>query len=83
MYKTVYLGVYCYMTPQGQVIPQRIRWENGQEWEIDRVLDSGRNCARRVGGAGLRYRVRIGQHERELYWVDGRWFTQVACAESA
>ena len=46
-----YLGVYTYTNPQGQIIPTRIRWEDGQEWEIDRVLDIRPGTARKAGSS--------------------------------
>lgn len=76
-----YLGVYTYTTPEGQVLPRRVRWHDGQEWEIDRVLDVRPGVARKAGGVGTRYLVRIGRHERELFLVDGRWFSQVDAQE--
>lgn len=72
-----YLGVYTYTDPQGRVIPTRLRWEDGQEWEIDRVLDIRAGVARKAGGAGLRYLLRIAGHEREIFLVDGRWFAEI------
>ncbi len=78
MARRAYLGVYTYTTPQGLVLPSRIRWEDGKEWEIDRVLDVRPGVARKAGGVGTRYLVRIGAHERELFLVDGRWFAEVS-----
>lgn len=75
--RRVYLGVYTYTTPDGQIMPRRIRWENGQEWDIDRVLDIRPGVARKAGGAGLRYLVRIRGHEKVIFLVDGRWFAEV------
>jgi len=75
--RRAYLGVYAYTDPRGQVIPTRIRWEDGQEWEIDRVLDIRPGVARKAGGAGLRYLLRIAGQEREIFLVDGRWFAEV------
>lgn len=72
-----YVGVYTYTDAQGMVRPTRIRWEDGREWDIDRVIDARPAAARKAGGAGIRYLVRIGQYQRELYFVDGRWFTEV------
>ena len=72
-----YLGVYTYTDAQGMVRPTRIRWEDGREWDIDRVIDARPAAARKAGGVGIRYLVRIGQYQRELYFVDGRWFTEV------
>ena len=72
-----YVGVYTYTDVQGTVRPTRIRWEDGREWEIDRVIDVRPAAARKAGGAGIRSLVRIGRFQRELYFVDGRWFTEI------
>lgn len=72
-----YIGVYTYTTPEGQVLPRSIRWQDGTEWVIDRVLEMRPGVARKAGGAGMRYLVRIKGHEREIYLVDGRWFVEV------
>ena len=75
--RRAYVGVYTYTDEQGRVIPLRIHWEDGREWEIDRVIEMRPAAARKAGGAGMRYLVRIGGHRRELFCVDGRWFTEV------
>jgi hypothetical protein len=72
-----YIGVYLYTTPGGDIQPRRIRWEDGTEWDIDRIIDVRPGVARKAGGAGMRYLVRIGRHERVLYLVDGKWFVEV------
>lgn len=54
-----YLGVYSFTTPDGQIIPHRIQWEDGQEWDIDKVMDVRPGVSRKAGGAGLRYLIRI------------------------
>ena len=72
-----YLGVYCYTDDQGSVTPVKIRWEDGREWDIDRVLEVRPAAARKAGGVGIRYLVQIGHQQRELFWTDGRWFTEV------
>lgn len=72
-----YVGVYTYTDPQGSTFPTRIRRSDGREWDIDRVIDIRPAAARKAGGMGIRYVVRIGQHRRELFQVDGRWFTEV------
>ena len=75
--RRAYVGVYTYTDEEGRVMPLRIHWEDGREWPIDRVIDARPAAARKAGGAGMRYLVRIGEHRRELFCVDGRWFTEV------
>ncbi len=75
--RRAYIGVYAFTDEQARITPSRIRWEDGREWEIDRVIDARPAAARKAGGAGIRYLVRIGSHQREIFLVDGRWFTEV------
>lgn len=76
--RRAYVGVYTYTSPEGKTIPGRIRWEDGNEWQVDRLLDTRPAHATKAGGFGMRYLVRIGQHERALFQLeDGRWFVEV------
>lgn len=73
----VFIGVYTYTDITGRTVPSRIRWEDGQEWEVDRVLDVRPAHATKAGGFGIRFLVRIGRHERTLFQQDdGRWFVE-------
>lgn len=73
----VYIGVHSFTTAEGLVLPSRIRWDDGQEWEIDRVLDVRQAHATKAGGNGTRFLVRIGIHQRALFQQDdGRWFVE-------
>ena len=77
IYERVYIGVYSYTSPEGMLHPQRIRWANGQEWEVDKVLDVRPAAARKAGGLGTRFLVRIGRAERALFQdMEGRWFVE-------
>lgn len=73
-----YIGVYTYTTPQGDILPSRIRWEDGHEWAIDRVLSVRPGVALKAGGSGMRYLVMISGYQRTLFLVDGRWFVEVS-----
>ena len=76
-YERVYIGVYSYTSPEGMLQPRRIRWVNGQEWEVDKVLDVRPAAARKAGGLGTRFLVRIGRAERALFQdMEGRWFVE-------
>lgn len=73
----VYVGGLAYTDTQGAIRPARIRWEDGQEWEVDRVLEVREAHATKVGGFGTRFLVRIGNHQRALFLQDdGRWFVE-------
>lgn len=51
-------------------------------YAIDDVLDVRRSSARRVGGDGICYTVRIGTRSTYLYYEDPRWFVEEIVADS-
>lgn len=74
----VFIGVLAYTDTQGAIRPARIRWEDGQEWEVDRVLEVREAHATKAGGFGTRFLVRIGNHQRALFLQDDRrWFVEM------
>lgn len=75
--RRAYVGVHCFTSADGKTTPGRVRWEDGTEWEIDRLLDVRPAHATKAGGFGTRYLVRIGRHQRALFQLDdGRWFVE-------
>lgn len=76
MSRRVYVEVTVQFTPEGQMLPLTIRWEDGTVYQIDRVLEIRRAAALKAGGCGLRYRCRIGRAESYLFWDDTRWFVE-------
>jgi len=62
--------------------PASLKWEDGEVYEIDKVLDV-RRAASAAGSLGIRYTVRIMGHERRLFYEDTysatgkpRWFVE-------
>ena len=76
MSRKVYVEVAALFTPQGQVMPQQIRWEDGTVFLIDRVIDIRRAAATKAGGCGLRYTIRIGKQQTYLFLDEDRWFVE-------
>lgn len=81
----VYVAVKVAFDETGRMFPRSLVWEDGHEYEIDRVVNIKPAYAARAGGQGDRYTVRIGAHERELYFehnaeygqqITGRWFVE-------
>ena len=60
----------------GRVLPQRIIWDDGVSYGIDRILSAERCASRKAGGTGMRYHVLIGQSETFLYYENPRWFVE-------
>ncbi len=60
--------------PDGSARPNKITFENGSSYEIDRVKYVCRAASTKVGGTGLRYTVLICGHETYLYDEEnGKW----------
>ena len=60
----IYVNVFAKFSKEGQLLRQSITWEDGRQFEIDRVKDVRRAASLRAGGVGLRYTCQIcGQHK--------------------
>lgn len=75
-YRKVYVGVELSVSPQGDVRPRTIIFEDGNEYQIDRLRQKCRAHATKVSGTGIRYTVIICNKETYLYEDDGRWFVE-------
>ena len=80
-----YVRVCTLFDLNGKMIPQYLLWEDGQKYTIDRVLDVKPAPARKAGGYGDRYTVRIRGQERYLFFehslaadaaAPGKWFVE-------
>lgn len=76
MSRKVYVEVAAVFTPDGQVMPRQIRWEDGTLFPVDRVLDIRRAAATKAGGCGLRYTIRIRGKQTYLFLDEDRWFVE-------
>ena len=76
MSRKVYVEVAAVFSPEGQILPRRIRWEDGTVYTVDRVVDIRRAAALKAGGCGLRYTVRIGGRQTYLFLDEDRWFVE-------
>ena len=80
--KRVYVEIMVKYKKDGTMVPVVLLWEDGEMYEIDRVLDV-RRAASEAGSMGVRYTVRIMGHERHLFFEDTytdtgkpRWFVE-------
>lgn len=76
MSRRVYVEVAAVFTPEGQVMPHQIRWEDGSLFPIDRVTDIRKAAATKAGGCGLRYTIRIRGQQTFLFFDHDRWFVE-------
>jgi hypothetical protein len=57
-------------------MPIAILWEDGTQFEIDKVLDVRPAVSLKAGGTGIRYTCRIEGHEKFLFLEETRWFVE-------
>ncbi len=72
----VYVGVRAEFTPEGRILPRSVIWEDGREYQVDRILDVRRAASLKAGGAGIRYTIRIGAVRTFLFLEEDRWFVE-------
>ena len=67
------------------MLPRKITWEDGREYEIDRVSDIRQAAAMRAGGQGDRYTIYVQGKQSYLFFERspnqtgnciGRWFVE-------
>ena len=75
-YRKVFVGVQLTVSPEGDVRPNTIKFEDGTVYEIDRLKHRCRAHATKVGGTGIRYTVVIRGQETYLFEDDGKWFVE-------
>ena len=74
--RKVYVSVLAAHRQDGSCFPKMIRFDNDRKYEIDKILQVCR-AASEVGGRGMRYLIRIGNHETYLFdEQNGKWFVE-------
>lgn len=80
-----YVRVTLDTDEDGIMLPRKLTWEDGVQYEIDRVLDIRPAYAAKAGGQGDRYTVMVHGQIRYLFFerstnltgnVIGRWFVE-------
>ena len=72
----VYVSVKAVFYPEGGFKPVSCIWEDGQEYEINRVTDIRRAASLKAGGAGIRYTCKVENREVYLFLEEDRWFME-------
>ena len=81
----VYVAVIASFSEDGHLFPRRLRWEDGREYSIEKVLDVRLAAALKAGGQGDRYTVQINGHQSYLFFERspnisgtnlGKWFVE-------
>lgn len=81
----VYVPVEVSFDEKGRMYPRRIHWEDGQIYDVDRVVDVRPAYAARAGGQGDRYTIRTNNRETHIFFehnlnydnrILDRWFVE-------
>lgn len=81
----VYVAVKTDFAADGTMLPREITWEDGEKYEIDRVLDIRQAAAMKAGGQGDRYTIMVRGIRSYLFFERstnltgnniGRWFVE-------
>ena len=84
----VYVDVRVDFRADGIMLPRKITWEDGREYEIDRVSDIRQAAAAKAGGQGDRYTITVNGKKSFLFFERshdmtgnriGRWFVERRC----
>ena len=70
----VFVMVQCMFLPDGTIRPVSIEWEDGQVWEITRILHTASPVDDEF--EGIRYTVLIGSAEKYIYRTGSRWYVE-------
>ncbi len=74
--KKVFVAVVARFSPQGEMTPLSIEWEDGRVFAIDRVVDKRKAASLKAGGTGMRYTIRVLGKETFLWYEDPAWFVE-------
>lgn len=72
----IYVGVRAVFYPDGYLKPIALVWEDGREYNIDKVTDIRRAASLKAGGTGIRYTCRVQHKEVFLFLEEDRWFME-------
>ena len=76
----VYVDVNEDRLKDGLLIPLSFIWEDGNRYEIDKVIDVRPAASTKAGGAGMRYQVRIHGLDKYMFLEEShgvsRWFME-------
>ena len=74
-----FVSVTVYYDCDGNISPLVIHWDDGADYEIDKIIDVRNAASLKSGGAGVRYTCRIRGQLRYLFLDDNKWFIEKIC----
>lgn len=75
-FRKVFVDVMLLHSKDGIKRPCAVIFEDGQRYEIDQLIACKRAAASKVGGTGIRYTIRIQNHQTFLFEDDDKWFVE-------
>lgn len=81
--RKAYVSVNLDVDKEGTILPRLIRWDNGQVFDIERILYKCRAVSQKVGGGGIRYTVMIRGRKSFLFHEGDKWFVEAKTKESS
>ena len=75
-YRRVYVAVVAEFSTEGIIRPISFTWEDGIQYEIDRVIHIQKAASLKVGGHGLRYNVTVSGKDVYMFLDDSKWFME-------
>ncbi|MBW7573184.1 hypothetical protein [Caproiciproducens faecalis] len=60
----------------GTIMPLAIHWNEGELYEIDRVVDIRPCASLKAGGAGIRYTCMIQGRKKYIWLEENKWFVE-------
>lgn len=77
-YQKQYVDVQCLSTADGKLIPLIVYFDSDHKFGVDKVLEMRRAASLKVGGCGIRYKVKILNKETYIFFDDGefKWFIE-------
>lgn len=76
-FKKEYVSILAQIHMDGTIQPLSICLEDGRKFDIDEVKGVCRAASLKAGGCGMRYSIRIGARETNLFDEEGRWFVEM------
>jgi hypothetical protein len=72
----VYVQVTAIFQPDGRLQPVSFVWEDGRQYNIDKILNVMRAASLKAGGTGMRYTCMVQGRETFLFLEEARWFME-------
>ncbi len=73
-----YISVSARFDPDGNLLPLKIHWNDGRNFEIEKITDIRYAASQNAGGnSELRYTCRIAGVIKYIFFDEKRWFVDI------